>query len=399
MILFIKKNDLSFLFLSYTTITIYLICVLGISNGSVLATDVLPPPLETLFNEMEQSTVKVVNTIPTNLFNPQAQNQTELGTGFVFDDDEHIITAYHVLSGATTVNVITNEGERYEARLLGADPYSDVAVLEIERKIRISNETSILPTLNGDAGIGNITLKHVMMGNSSSLSVGDPVVAIGYGFGSSSPSMTGGLVSMTDYLLAFPAGGFSIPNMIQSDAIVNPGDSGGPLVDPTRKVIGMIYGRLNPVGVPLGQFPGITVAIPSNIVNKVASSIVEKGFYLHPGIGIMGETVSSDLVERLASSINITSTPQGVFVNRIERNGTADLAGIHGSATNEYGEILSGDVITAIDGIPVTKFEDLLSYVQEHKSVGDQISFTIYRNGQILKLQGVVLTFHPFGQM
>ena len=121
--------------------------------------------------------------------------------------------------------------------------------------------TSILPALNSNADTRNITLKHVTIRNSSSLSVGDPVVTIGYSFGSSSLSMTGGLVSMTDYLLAFPAGGFSVPNMIQSDVTVNPGNSGGTLVDLTGKVIGMIYGRLNPMGVPLGQFPGITVAI------------------------------------------------------------------------------------------------------------------------------------------
>jgi S1-C subfamily serine protease len=345
-------------------------------------------PLETLFNEIEKSTVKVVNTIPTNLFNPQVQNKTELGTGYLFDDKGHIITAYHVLSGATMVHVLFGEGERYAARLLGADPFSDVAVLVIEKKIPISNETSsLLPTtLNSDTDNRNITLRNVTMGDSSSLSVGDPVVTIGYSFGSSNPSMTGGLVSMADYLLAFPGGGFSIPSMIQSDVTVNPGDSGGPLVDLTGKVIGMIYGRLNPVGVPLGQFPGITVAVPSNIVNKVASSIVERGYYLHPGVGIMGETVSADLVRRLASSFNITSLPQGVFVNRIERNGTADLAGIHGSVTNEYGEILSGDIITALDGVRVDRFEDLLSYVQEHKSVGDNIAFSVYRNGQTLEL-------------
>ena len=116
--------------------------------------------------------------------------------------------------------------------------------------------------------------------------------------------MTGGLVSKTDYLLAFPDGGFSIPNVIQSDLTVNPGNSGGPLVDLTGKVVGMIYGRLNPVGVPLGQFPGMTAAISSNIVNKVASSIVENGFYLHPGIGIIGETLTSEMGENTGSVTN-----------------------------------------------------------------------------------------------
>lgn len=233
------------------------------------------------------------------------------------------------------------------------------------------------------------------MGNSSALHVGDPVVTIGYNFGSTGPSMTGGLVSKTDYVLAFPAGGFSIPNIIQSDVTVNPGNSGGPLIDTTGKVIGMIYGRLNPVGVPLGQFPGMTAVIPSNIVNRVASSIVENGYYLHPGIGILGETLTPDLIQRMINSTNIPSDMHGVFVSKLQRDGTADLAGIQGSDTNEYGEILGGDIITAIDGISVDRFEGLLAYIQEHKSVGDNISFSLFRNGQTWERHGIVQTFLP----
>ncbi len=213
------------------------------------------------------------------------------------------------------------------------------------------------------------------MGNSSELRVGDPVVTIGYNFGSTGPSMTGGLVSKTDYVLAFPAGGFSIPNIIQSDVTVNPGNSGGPLIDKTGKIVGMIYGRLNPVGVPLGQFPGMTAVIPSNIVNRVASSIVENGYYLHPGIGIIGETLTPDLIQRMVNSTNIASDMHGVFVSKLQRGGTADLAGLQGSVTNEYGEILGGDIITSIDGFSVDRFEQLLAYIQEHKSVGDEYFF------------------------
>ena len=207
--------------------------------------------------------------------------------------------------------------------------------------------------------------------------------------------MTGGMVSKTDYVLAFPAGGFSIPDILQSDVTVNPGNSGGPLVDMSGTVIGMIYGRLNPVGVPLGQFPGMTAVIPSNIVNRVASSIVEDGYYLHPGIGIIGETLTPDLMKRMINSTNIPSGFHGVFVSKIQRDGTADLAGFQGSVTNEYGDILGGDIITSVDGIAVDKFEKLLAYIQEHKSVGDDISFTVFRNGQTEKIDGVVQTFIP----
>lgn len=349
-----------------------------------------------LFDELKHSTVSVVNTIPTNLFNPQIQNLTELGTGYVFGERGHIVTAYHLLSGARNVDIISSEGERYPATLVGADPFSDVAILEVNTTAAVQNATTTSSAMQSQFSIANKTLRPVNMGNSSTLRVGDAVVTIGYNFDSTGPSMTGGLVSKTDYVLAFPAGGFSIPNIIQSDVTVNPGNSGGPLLDTSGKVVGMIYGRLNPVGVPLGQFPGITAVIPSNIVNRVASSIVENGYYLHPGIGIIGETLTPDLVKRMINSTtNIPSDLRGVFVSKLQRDGTADLAGLQGSNTNEYGEILGGDVITAIDGISIDRFEQLLAYIQEHKSVGDNISFSLFRNGEILERQGVVQTFLP----
>jgi len=348
-----------------------------------------------IFDELKHSTVSVMNTIPTNLFNPQIQNLTELGTGFVFGDKGHIITAYHLLSGAMNVDIISSEGERYPATLKGADPFSDVAILELNSTAAIQNTVTPAATKQSQLSTINDTLRTVSVGNSSALHVGDPVVTIGYNFGSTGPSMTGGLVSKTDYVLAFPAGGFSIPNIIQSDVTVNPGNSGGPLIDTTGKVIGMIYGRLNPVGVPLGQFPGMTAVIPSNIVNRVASSIVENGYYLHPGIGIIGETLTPDLIQRMINSTNIPSDMNGVFVSKLQRDGTADLAGLQGSDTNEYGEILGGDIITAIDGISVDRFEQLLAHIQEHKSVGDNISFSLFRNNQTLERHGIVQTFLP----
>ena len=348
-----------------------------------------------LFDELKHSTVSVMNTIPTNLFNPQIQNLTELGTGYVFSDNGHIITAYHLLSGATKVDVISSDGERYPAILVGADPFSDVAILQMNSTAPGQNNATLRSTTQSHVATTNNTLTPVRMGNSSALRVGDPVVTIGYNFGSTGPSMTGGMVSKTDYVLAFPAGGFSIPDILQSDVTVNPGNSGGPLVDMSGTVIGMIYGRLNPVGVPLGQFPGMTAVIPSNIVNRVASSIVEDGYYLHPGIGIIGETLTPDLMKRMINSTNIPSGFHGVFVSKIQRDGTADLAGLQGSVTNEYGEILGGDIITSVDGIAVDKFEKLLAYIQEHKSVGNDISFTVFRNGQTEKIDGVVQTFIP----
>jgi S1-C subfamily serine protease len=368
-------------------------CIQEVSFASQETNMSITPQM--LFDELKHSTVSVMNTIPTNLFNPQIQNLTELGTGYVFGDNGHIITAYHLLSGARNVDIISSEGERYPATLVGADPFSDVAILEVNSTASIQNTTTTSSTMQNQLSIVNDTLRPVSVGNSSELRVGDPIVTIGYNFGSTGPSMTGGLVSKTDYVLVFPAGGFSIPNIIQSDVTVNPGNSGGPLIDKSGEVVGMIYGRLNPEGVPLGQFPGMTAVIPSNIVNRVASSIVEDGYYLHPGIGIIGETLTPDLIQRMINSTNIPSDMHGVFVSKLQRDGTADLAGLQGSVTNEYGEILGGDIITSIDGISVDRFEQLLAYIQEHKSVGDDISFSLLRDGQTLERNGVVQTFLP----
>jgi S1-C subfamily serine protease len=373
---------------------IFVFCIQEMSFASVQENITSNSP-QTLFDELKHSTVSVMNTIPTNLFNPQIQNLTELGTGFIFGDKVHVITAYHLLSGASNVDVISSEGDRYSATLLGADPFSDVAILEVNSTTPIQKGLTTTSPMQSHLTTLNESLKPVRVGNSSALRVGDPVVTIGYNFGSTGPSMTGGLVSKTDYVLAFPAGGFSIPNIIQTDVTVNPGNSGGPLVDMSGRVVGMIYGRLNPVGVPLGQFPGITAVIPFNIVNRIASSIVKEGYYLHPGIGIVGETLTPDLIQRMINSTNIPPGLHGVFISKLQRGGTADLAGLQGSDTNEYGEILGGDVITAIDGISVDKFEELLAYIQEHKSVGNNISFTVLRSGQILERHGVVQNFLP----
>ncbi|MGH9986474.1 MAG: S1C family serine protease, partial [Nitrososphaeraceae archaeon] len=157
-----------------------------------------------IFDELKHSTVSVMNTIPTNLFNPQIQNLTELGTGYVFGDKGHIITAYHLLSGAMNVDIISSEGERYPATLIGADPFSDVAILELNSTAAIQNTVTTAATKQSQLSTINDTLRPVSVGNSSALHVGDPVVTIGYNFGSTGPSMTGGLVSKTDYVLAFP---------------------------------------------------------------------------------------------------------------------------------------------------------------------------------------------------
>lgn len=366
----------------WITIVILLLFVLhgsdsiSASSASMISgttrVDDMDDVLSSIFDNVSNSIVQIVSVTPP-LFNlnPQAQNTTEVGAGFIYDDAGHIVTANHVLAGANTVSVVFKDGDRYNATVVGRDAFTDTAVL----KIGDNNNTTFNDT--------NISSVPVTLGNSSSLRIGDRVVTIGYPF-ASKIAMTAGIIGQTDYLLYFPFLGYSVPNTILTDVAVNPGNSGGPLINMRGEVVGMIYGRLNPTAPPTGaQFPGLSVAIPSNTVSKVAAGLIQDGFYIHPAIGIMGSTLTVDLAKQFN---DIPDSLEGVLVDTVVRGGTADIAGIDAATTNKYGERQSGDVITALDGNSIVDIEGLLSYVQENKAIGQNIVFTVYRDGQYLNL-------------
>ncbi|HET6640634.1 MAG TPA: trypsin-like peptidase domain-containing protein, partial [Nitrososphaeraceae archaeon] len=327
--------------------------------------------LSSIFDNVSNSIVQVVSVIPP-LFNlnPQAQNTTEVGAGFIYDDVGHIVTGNHVLAGANNVSVVFKDGDRYNATVIGRDAFTDTAVIKI-----IANNTTALSETS-------ISFEPVTLGNSSSLRIGDHVVTIGYPF-ASKIAMTAGIIGQTDYLLYFPFLGYSVPNTILTDVAVNPGNSGGPLINMRGDVIGMIYGRLNPTAPSPEQFPGLSVAIPSDTLDRVANGLIQNGFYIHPAVGITGSTLTVDLAKQFN---DIQDDLEGVLVDTVVRGGTADMAGIDAATTNKYGERQSGDVITALDGKSIVDIEGLLSYVQENKTIGEDILFTVYRDGAYLNL-------------
>lgn len=328
--------------------------------------------LSSIFDNVSNSVVQIVSVIPP-LFNlnPQTQNTTEVGAGFIYDDAGHIVTGNHVLAGANNVSVVFKDGDRYNATVVGRDAFTDIAVIKI-----IDNNNTALPE-------AVISFEPVTLGNSSSLRIGDHVVTIGYPF-ASNIAMTAGIISQTDYLLYFPFLGYSVPNTILTDVAVNPGNSGGPLINMRGEVVGMIYGRLNPPAPgSVTEFPGLSVAIPSNTIGRVASGLIQDGVYIHPAVGIIGTTLTVDLAKQFN---DIPDDLEGVLVDTVVRGGTADIAGIDAATTNKYGERQSGDVITALDGNNIVDIEGLLSYVQEDKTIGETIVFTVYRNGEFLNL-------------
>jgi S1-C subfamily serine protease len=336
------------------------------TTGTTYVSD-LGDSLSSIFDNVSNSVVQIVSVIPP-LFNlnPQAQNTTEVGAGFIYDNAGHIVTGNHVLAGANNVSVVFKDGDRYNATVVGRDAFTDTAVIKI-----IDNNTT-LPE-------ATISFEPVTLGNSSSLRIGDHVVTI-----ASNIAMTAGIISQTDYLLYFPFLGYSVPNTILTDVAVNPGNYGGPLINMRGEVVCMVYGRLNPPAPgSVTQFPGLSVAIPSNTIGRVASGLIQDGVYIHPAVGIIGTTLTVDLAKQFN---DIPDDLEGVLVDTVVRGGTADIAGIDAATTNKYGERQSGDVITALDGNNIVDIEGSLSYVQEDKTIGETIVFTVYRNGEFLNL-------------
>src|ERR671925_769289 len=313
-----------------------------------------PLSIYDIFNKVEDSVVQITTSgPPSTIPNPdrQQENRTALGSGFVYDNNGHIVTNNHVVANAKIVDITFIDGGRYTANVTGRDVYSDLAVLKIVENF---TQAELAPPLT--------------IGNSSELKVGDQVVAIGNPFGLEG-SITTGIVSQTGRLLPLEETGFSVPNAIQTDALINPGNSGGPLLNMKAEIIGV-----NTAGI----FPGnIGFAVPSNAVQRIVPILIETGNYTHPWLGMKGGPVTSDVAQREGLERNF----KGIIVDTIVKNSPADKAGINGSITNQYGERLGGDIITAVDGNPVVRMEDLISYFETEKSVNQNMTLTVYKNG------------------
>ncbi len=298
---------------------------------------------------------------------PLESQSTHLGSGFVYDIHGHIITNAHVVEKAGKVDVTFVDGNSYSAEVVGKDEYADIAVLKI-----IDDYT--------DENLQPLTL-----GDSTQLHVGQQVIAIGNPFGLSN-TMTAGIVSQTGRLLPNEKAGFSNPNVIQTDAAINPGNSGGPLLNLNGEVIGINTAiRSN-----TGEFSGVGFAVPSNMVKRVVPSLIEKGGYAHPWLGIAGTNLNHELTQKL----DLPKNYKGVLVSTVVKDGPADKAGLEEATYNANGELKEADVIVSVDKNPVKGMDDIIPYVAENKSVGDKITLTINRNDKLIDLQ-VVLGKRP----
>jgi len=319
-------------------------------------------PLANVFKRVENSVVQITSTRSdpnqVTIINgvPATGRSTALGSGFVYDNQGHIITNHHVIDGATTADVTFTDGNTYSAKVIGKDPDADIAVLQITDNF---SEEKVMP---------------LPVANSSSLRPGDQLIAIGNPFGLSG-TITTGIVSGEGRLLPNPDTGFSIPNIIQTDAPINPGNSGGPLLNIQGQVIGMNTAILSRTG----SYSGVGFAIPSNAIAKEVPVLIKGGTYAHPWLGISGGKITPDI----AQSAGLPRNYKGVVVGSVQPGSPADKAGTQALTQDMAGSNTHiGDIITAIDGHPTRQIDDIINYVDSNKNVGDNVKLTINRNGQ-----------------
>jgi S1-C subfamily serine protease len=268
------------------------------------------------------------------------------GSGFVWDDRGHVVTNFHVIRGAQEALVTLGDQRGFNARLIGASPEHDIAVLQID-------VPEALPA-------------PIPIGSSAELRVGQTVLAIGNPFGLDH-TLTTGIVSALNRTVDNELGG-TIENVIQTDAAINPGNSGGPLIDSAGRLVGintMIYS-------PSGAYAGIGFAVPVDTINRVVPRIIGYGRYVRPTLGI---SANDDVSRRLIGE------EDGVLVLGVTAGSPAARAGLRATEMTQSGRVTIGDVIEAVDGRPVENFGELVNVLDSHE-FGDRITLKVRRGEQ-----------------
>ena len=298
------------------------------------------------------------------------------GSGFLIDDQGHIVTNNHVIAEAEQIEVTFSTGATVRAKLLGGDPYSDLAVLKVD--------------LPADQ------LRPVELGDSSALKPGQRVIAIGNPFGLAG-TMTEGIISALGRTLPESSSDTSTntyinPDVIQTDAAINPGNSGGPLFDSRGRVIGVNTAIRTSSAGPTGQpsNSGIGFAVPINTVKRIIPDLIENGRVRYPYLGITSQ--DGFRLAEVGEQLKLGAT-SGVLVFDVTPNGPADQAGIRGGDRNNSEVVrgiripLGGDIIIAVNGTAVSDFGDLISKLTANYRVDDRITLTILRDGQQMDVE------------
>ncbi len=316
---------------------------------------------QVLINLYERVSPSVVHIISrTQAVSPffGVQSSEGTGSGFFYDEAGHVVTNYHVIQGASEVDVILSNGESIPASLAGVDPYNDLAVLAIDVPPEVAAPLE--------------------MGDSGTLRVGQTVVAIGNPFGLER-TLTTGTVSALGRRLETESGAL-VGQAIQTDAAINPGNSGGPLLDTRGRVIGINTA----INSPTGASVGIGFAVPASVIQRVVPELIANGRYSHANIGLQVAELGTEVTP---GSDTVT---RGLLIVDLDANGPADRAGLRAaqiSARRGRYVFSGGDIIVALDGQPMYSRDDLLIYLEDHFRPGDAVMVTVMRDGRAQDVQ------------
>jgi len=307
-----------------------------------------------IFDSVSPSVVFITTT--EQLINPWTRDLAEVrrgtGSGFVWDDQRHIVTNWHVVADASAAWVRLADQRSFRAELIGKSPAHDLAVLRISGAWQAPTPVAI--------------------GRSADLRVGQKVFAIGNPFGFDY-SLTTGVVSALDRTVYNERSG-EIRGLIQTDAAINPGNSGGPLIDSVGRLVGINTAIFS----TSGTFTGIGFAVPVDTINRVVPELIARGRYIRPRIGISADdSVSTPLLEQLGV--------QGVLVLGVIPGSPAEAAGLRETRVAATGEILPGDVIERVDTQPVSGMPELIDALERHQ-VGDRVRLQVFRDGQRIEV-------------
>lgn len=299
----------------------------------------------TVFERATKSVVFIANTaIQRDIwsFNVMEVPQGS-GSGFVWNKQGHIVTNFHVIYGADAIKVTLADRSEHQAKLVGADPDHDLAVLQIQ--------------------VPDAQLEPLAIGASHDLRVGQKVLAIGNPFGLDH-TLTTGVVSALGRTIKSMSNR-TIEGVIQTDAAINPGNSGGPLLDSSGRLIGVNTQIVS----PSGAYAGIGFAVPVDTVNRIVPELIKHGKVIQPGLGV------SLVPDALAKRWGI----KGLIIGKVSRGGSADRAGLRGARETTTGRIELGDIIVGVGGKPVETIDDLMDIMEKHK-VGDRVTVDLMRN-------------------
>ncbi|PSH00902.1 MAG: trypsin [Nanohaloarchaea archaeon SW_7_46_7] len=319
-----------------------------VSNGSDTTTRIIyvnstSNGLPELYDMVDDSVVSIA------AYGPEPSE----GSGFIYNREGYIVTNEHVIEGSTDIEVTFTDGTTKVAEVVGEDPYTDLAVLQVDKE----------------------GLQPIDIGNSTSVEEGEDAIAIGNPFGLRS-SMTKGTISAKGRTLRITQQ-FSIPNVIQTDAAINPGNSGGPLLNKYGEVIGVNTA----IDTQTGTFSGVGFAVPSNTVKRVVPELISEGDYEHPYLGVRGLNVGPEIADEMgmeeASGFIITEVPNGTAADRAGLRGGQYRANIQGQNI-----MLGGDIIVEIEDKEVRSLQDVLTFLARDAEVGDTVEVTVIRDGE-----------------